>query len=59
MLPATAAWCNGVERLQFLGSSCIYPLAVEQPMRELMDVTRLESLGWKATISLEEGLAYL
>ncbi len=26
-------------------------------MRKLMDVSRLESLGWKATISLEEGLA--
>ena len=29
-----AAYRNGVERLLFLGSSCIYPRAVEQPMRE-------------------------
>ena len=26
-------------------------------MRKLMDVSRLASLGWKAQISLEEGLA--
>ena len=29
-----ASYRNGVERLLFLGSSCIYPGAVEQPMRE-------------------------
>ncbi len=29
-----AAYRNGVERLLFLGSSCIYPGSVEQPMRE-------------------------
>lgn len=29
-----AAYRNGVQRLLFLGSSCIYPKAVEQPMRE-------------------------
>jgi len=29
-----AAYRNGVERLLFLGSTCIYPKAVEQPMRE-------------------------
>ena len=29
-----AAYRNGVDRLLFLGSSCIYPRAVEQPMRE-------------------------
>jgi len=29
-----AAYQNGVKRLLFLGSSCIYPKAVEQPMRE-------------------------
>jgi len=29
-----AAYKNGVERLLFLGSTCIYPKAVEQPMRE-------------------------
>jgi len=29
-----AAYRSGVERLLFLGSSCIYPKAVEQPMRE-------------------------
>ncbi len=29
-----AAYRNGVARLLFLGSSCIYPRAAEQPMRE-------------------------
>jgi len=29
-----AAHLNGVQKLLFLGSSCIYPKAVEQPMRE-------------------------
>jgi GDP-L-fucose synthase len=29
-----AAWRHGVERLLFLGSSCIYPRLAEQPMRE-------------------------
>lgn len=28
------AWCAGVQKLLFLGSSCIYPRAVQQPMRE-------------------------
>lgn len=28
------AYISGVQRLLFLGSSCIYPRAVEQPMRE-------------------------
>lgn len=29
-----AAFCNGVKKLLFLGSSCIYPRQVHQPMRE-------------------------
>ena len=29
-----AAYQNGVKRLLFLGSTCIYPKAVQQPMRE-------------------------
>ncbi|NIJ40705.1 GDP-L-fucose synthase [Parvibaculum indicum] len=29
-----AAWQNGVEKLLFLGSSCIYPKMAEQPMKE-------------------------
>ncbi len=29
-----AAYLNGVKKLLFLGSSCIYPKAVSQPMRE-------------------------
>lgn len=28
------AWCAGVQKLLFLGSSCIYPRQVPQPMRE-------------------------
>jgi GDP-L-fucose synthase len=40
----SAAYENRVKRLLFLGSSCIYPKAVEQPMREdalLTDVLEL------------------
>ncbi len=29
-----AAWCSGVKKLLFLGSSCIYPRDCPQPMRE-------------------------
>lgn len=29
-----AAWLNGCKKLQFLGSSCIYPRLAPQPMRE-------------------------
>lgn len=29
-----AAWLNGCRKLQFLGSSCIYPRLAPQPMRE-------------------------
>jgi GDP-L-fucose synthase len=29
-----AAYRNGVEKLLFLGSSCIYPKLAEQPIRE-------------------------
>jgi GDP-L-fucose synthase len=29
-----AAWCSGVRRLLFLGSSCIYPKYADQPIRE-------------------------
>jgi GDP-L-fucose synthase len=29
-----AAWRSGVEKLQFLGSSCIYPKFADQPIRE-------------------------
>lgn len=29
-----ASYCSGVERLLFLGSSCIYPKMAEQPMKE-------------------------
>ncbi|HNG90489.1 MAG TPA: GDP-L-fucose synthase, partial [Saprospiraceae bacterium] len=29
-----AAYCNGVQKLMFLGSSCIYPKLAPQPLRE-------------------------
>ena len=29
-----AAWKNGVKKLEFLGSSCIYPRLAPQPMKE-------------------------
>ena len=29
-----AAWQNGCKKLEFLGSSCIYPRLAPQPMRE-------------------------
>ena len=28
------AWCSGVQKLLFLGSSCIYPRLAEQPIKE-------------------------
>ena len=34
-----AAHCNGVQKLLFLGSSCIYPKFAEQPMKEEALVT--------------------
>ena len=33
------AWRNGVQRLLFLGSSCIYPRMAEQPIREVCLMT--------------------
>jgi GDP-L-fucose synthase len=36
-----AAWRRGVERLLFLGSSCIYPRLAEQPMQESALLTGL------------------
>ncbi|MGO0307310.1 NAD-dependent epimerase/dehydratase family protein [Endozoicomonas acroporae] len=61
------AFRAGVRQLLFLGSSCIYPKLARQPMVEsellngllnrLMDVSRLERLGWKALIPLHEGLS--
>ena len=34
-----AAWKAGVQRLLFLGSSCIYPKLAPQPMKEICLLT--------------------
>ena len=44
------AYVAGVQRLLFLGSSCIYPRAVEQPMRE---DALLKQHGYSLPVSLE------
>lgn len=35
------AWCSGVQKLLFLGSSCIYPRVAEQPIKEEFLLTGL------------------
>ena len=59
-----AAFRSGVQKLLFLGSSCIYPKLAPQPMaedalltRKWMDSTRINNLGWQAKVSLRQGLA--
>lgn len=35
------AWCSGIQKLLFLGSSCIYPRLAEQPIKEEFLLTGL------------------
>jgi GDP-L-fucose synthase len=52
-----AAWCNGVQRLLFLGSSCIYPKHAEQPMAESALLTgELESTNEPYAIAKIAGI---
>ena len=52
-----AAWVNGVQKLLFLGSSCIYPKEASQPMREDTLLTgRLESTNEPYAIAKIAGI---
>ena len=52
-----AAWMNGVQKLLFLGSSCIYPKEVSQPMREDVLLTgKLESTNEPYAIAKIAGI---
>jgi GDP-L-fucose synthase len=52
-----AAWVNGVQKLLFLGSSCIYPKEASQPMREGTLLTgKLESTNEPYAIAKIAGI---
>ena len=52
-----AAWTNGVQKLLFLGSSCIYPKEASQPMREDTLLTgKLESTNEPYAIAKIAGI---
>lgn len=52
-----AAWVNGVQKLLFLGSSCIYPKEASQPMREGALLTgKLESTNEPYAIAKVAGI---
>ncbi|CAM8367267.1 WcaG Nucleoside-diphosphate-sugar epimerases [Candidatus Methylopumilus universalis] len=52
-----AAWVNGVQKLLFLGSSCIYPKEASQPMREDSLLTgKLESTNEPYAIAKIAGI---
>lgn len=52
-----AAWVNGVQKLLFLGSSCIYPKEASQPMREGALLTgKLESTNEPYAIAKIAGI---
>jgi GDP-L-fucose synthase len=52
-----AAWMNGVQKLLFLGSSCIYPKEASQPMREDTLLTgKLESTNEPYAIAKIAGI---
>lgn len=54
-----AAWRNGVERLLFLGSSCIYPRMAPQPMTESCLLTSaLEPTNEAYALAKISGLKY-
>ncbi len=43
-----SAWKNGCKKLEFLGSSCIYPKMAPQPMKESYLLTsEFEKNKWK------------
>jgi GDP-L-fucose synthase len=52
-----SAWMNGVQKLLFLGSSCIYPKEASQPMREATLLTgKLESTNEPYAIAKIAGI---
>lgn len=54
-----AAWKNGVKKLQFLGSSCIYPRMAPQPMPESCLLTSsLEKTNEAYALAKISGLKY-
>ena len=54
-----AAWKNGVKKLEFLGSSCIYPKLAPQPMKESCLLTgSLEPTNEAYALAKISGLKY-
>lgn len=54
-----AAWINGVKKLEFLGSSCIYPRLAPQPMKESCLLTSsLEQTNEAYALAKISGLKY-
>lgn len=54
-----AAWRNGCKKLEFLGSSCIYPRLAPQPMRESCLLTgELEKTNEAYALAKISGLKY-
>lgn len=54
-----AAWKNGCKKLQFLGSSCIYPRMAPQPMKESCLLTgELEKTNEAYALAKISGLKY-
>ncbi|WP_130837728.1 GDP-L-fucose synthase family protein [Lachnoclostridium sp. Marseille-P6806] len=54
-----AAWKNGVKKLEFLGSSCIYPRMAPQPMKESALLTgELEKTNEAYALAKISGLKY-
>lgn len=54
-----AAWRNGVKKLEFLGSSCIYPKTAPQPMKEdCLLTSSLEPTNEAYALAKISGLKY-
>ena len=54
-----AAWMNGCKKLEFLGSSCIYPRMAPQPMKESCLLTsELEKTNEAYALAKISGLKY-
>ena len=54
-----AAWRNGCRKLEFLGSSCIYPLMAPQPMKEdCLLTSSLEQTNEAYALAKISGLRY-
>lgn len=54
-----AAWQNGVKKLEFLGSSCIYPRLAPQPMKEdCLLTSALEKTNEAYALAKISGLKY-